>query len=324
MPNKEKILQLGQAVLEHEAQAILALRSRIGDSFVTASQLLLKCAGHIIVTGVGKSGHVAAKLAATLTSTGSPAFFLHANEASHGDIGLITAKDVVIAISNSGNTAEIIEILPTLKLLGIPIISLTGNHNSTLAQMADVNLDVSVDREACPLGLAPTTSTTVALAMSDALAVALLEARGFTMEDFARSHPGGTLGKRLLLRVTDIMRTGTAIPKVTWNTPLATALIEITQKRMGITTVVNTDNTLAGIFTDGDLRRTLDSCQNIHATAIGELMTKNCKTIAPDMLAFEALRIMEEHQITALVITTPDNTVAGIIHMHDLLKSGLK
>lgn len=323
MQNTEKIRQLAKAVIENEAAAVKALRDRINDNFVLACQYLLACEGRIIVTGIGKSGHIANKIAATFASTGSPAFFMHPSEASHGDIGVITKRDVVVAISNSGNTEEILAILPIIKLLEVPLISITGNPNSNLAKMANINVDVSVEKEACPLGLVPTSSTTATLAMGDALAIALLEARGFTAEDFARSHPGGSLGRRLLLRVDDIMRVGEAIPKVTLDTILADALMEMTRKRMGMTAVVNEDDTLAGIYTDGDLRRTLDKNLDVHTTKIADVMTPNCKTIKPGLLAAEAVQVMEKYSITTLVVVDESNVPVGAIHMHDLLKIGL-
>jgi arabinose-5-phosphate isomerase len=323
MLNSKKIIPLARTVLETEAQAILNLRDRIGDSFIKACQSLLACEGRIIVTGIGKSGHIGSKIAATLASTGSPAFFMHPSEASHGDIGVITKKDVVIAISNSGKTEEILAILPVIKLLGVPLITMTGNPNSILSKLASVNLDISIEKEACTLGLVPTSSTTATLAMGDALAIAVLEARGFTTEDFARSHPGGTLGKRLLLRVDDLIRTGDAIPKVKKESVLAEALVEMSRKRMGMTTIVNDDGTLAGIFTDGDLRRVLDKNLDIHTTKVADVMTENCKTIALGMLAVEAVQIMEQHQIMTLVVVDKNNMPIGAIHMQDLLKSGL-
>ena len=318
----KKIIDLAQAVLTTEAQAILNLRNCIDDNFIQACRYLLACQGRIIVTGIGKSGHIANKIAATFASTGSPAFFMHPSEASHGDIGVITKKDVVIAISNSGNTAEILAILPIIKLLAVPLISITSNPKSNLAKLATINLDIAVKKEACPLGLVPTSSTIATLALGDALAISLFEAQGFTAEDFARSHPGGTLGKRLLLRVDDLMRTDHAIPKVKKDSLLAETLIEISHKRMGMTTVINDDGTLAGIFTDGDLRRVLDKNLDIHTTKVAAVMTTNCKTIALGMLAFEAIQIMEQHNITSLVITN-NKLILGVIHMHDLLKSGL-
>lgn len=323
MQNPEKICQLGRAVIETEANAVRALHSRIDDSFIKACQYLLACEGRIIVTGIGKSGHIANKIAATFASTGSPAFFMHPSEASHGDIGVITKKDVVVALSNSGNTEEVLNIVPIIKLLNVPLISITGNPNSNLAKMATVNLNVSVEKEACPLGLVPTSSTTAALAMGDALAIALLEARGFTAEDFARSHPGGTLGKRLLLNIDDIMRTGAAIPRVAKDTLVIDALMEMTCKHMGITTIINADETLAGIFTDGDLRRVLDKNLDVHTTKIADVMTVNCKTVSPGILAAEAVNVMEQFQITALIVVDANNIPIGAVHMHDLLKSGL-
>lgn len=323
MLNTKKIITLARKVLEEEAQAILNLRDAINNNFVQACQYLLACEGRIIVTGIGKSGHIANKIAATLASTGSPAFFIHPSEASHGDIGVITKKDVVIALSYSGNTQEILTILPVIKLLGIPLITITGNPKSSLAKLANVNLNVSVKKEACPLGLAPTSSTTASLAMGDAIAIALLEARGFTPEDFARSHPGGALGKRLLLRVEDLMRTGDTIPKVTKNSLLTEALIEMSRKHMGMTTVINNNGSLAGIFTDGDLRRALDKNLDVHSTKVATVMTKNCKTISPGTLAAEAVKIMEQYQIMSLIITDKNQVPIGAIHMHDLLKSGL-
>jgi len=321
--NKDKIKQTGRNVIGIEAESLLLLQKRIGDNFIKACEYLLQCEGRIVVIGMGKSGHIGSKLAATLASTGSPAFFVHPADASHGDVGMITSKDVVIAISNSGNTPEIIAILPVIKNLNVPLISLAGNADSLLAQSATVNLDVSVAREACPFNLVPTSSTTATLAMGDALAIALLETRGFTAEDFARSHPGGILGKRLLLRIEDLMRKDGAIPKVTAEVKLATALVEVTQKRMGFTAVVDGQGKLVGVFTDGDLRRALDKNLDIHTTKIAEAMSKKCKTIARNALAFEALQVMEQYAITSLVVVDDANIPVGAIHMHDLLKAGL-
>lgn len=323
MRNTKKIIQLARTVLETEALAILNLRDRIGDDFIQACQYLLSCEGRIIVTGIGKSGHIANKIAATLASTGSPAFFMHPGEASHGDIGVITKKDVVIALSYSGNTEEILAIVPIIKLLAVKLITITGKPDSALAKLADINLDISIEKEACTLGLVPSASTTATLAMGDALAISLLETRGFTTDDFARSHPGGALGKRLLLRVDDLMRTKDAIPKVTKNDLLSNALVEMSHKRMGMTTIINKDGTLAGIFTDGDLRRVLDKNLDIHTTKVSAVMTNDCKTIPLGMLAIEALQTMEQHQITTLVIIDKNHIPIGAIHMHDLLKSGL-
>jgi len=307
-----------------EADAVSHLANSINDDFSKACELLLACKGRIIVTGMGKSGHIARKMAATLASTGSPAFFVHPGEASHGDMGMITSADVVIALSNSGNTAEVVTLLPLIKRLGIPLISLTGGAKSTLAQAATVNLDVSVKQEACPLDLAPSSSTTVALVMGDALAIALLEARGFTAEDFAFSHPGGTLGRKLLLKVVDIMHQGAQIPTVTLGTPLIEALWEITAKGLGMTTVVDESGKLAGVFTDGDLRRSLENKVDIHHCTIGDRISKHCTTISANILAAEALNIMEEKSITSLVVVDDaKECVIGVIHLHDILKAGV-
>ncbi|NKB47379.1 MAG: KpsF/GutQ family sugar-phosphate isomerase [Legionellales bacterium] len=311
----------GLTVIEVEARALTRLTSRIDQSFAQACQHLLTCEGRIVVIGMGKSGHIGHKIAATLASTGSPAFFVHPAEACHGDMGMITNKDAVLAISNSGNTEEINIILPLIKRLAIPLISLTGNPKSTLAAHATVNLDVSVDQEACPLGLAPTASTTAALAMGDALAIAMLEARGFTAEDFALAHPGGSLGRRLLLRVEDVMHTGDRIPTAYPTTSLSQTLLEVTQKKLGMTCIVDQNQQLQGIFTDGDLRRALDRNIDIHTTTVGEVMTVGGKTISPNMLAAEALSIIEQHQITALIVTDPQQHVLGVIHLHDLIQA---
>lgn len=323
MQNTEKIVSLARSLFDTEAQAILNLKNHIGNDFIRACKLLLACEGRIIVTGIGKSGHVGNKIAATFASTGSPAFFMHPTEASHGDIGSITKKDVVLALSNSGNAQEILAILPIIKILGAPLISITGNPNSDLSKAADINLDVSIEKEACTLGLVPTTSTAVTMAMGDALAVALIELRGFTVQDFARSHPGGALGKRLLLRVDDLMRKTDAIPRINIDSLLSEALIEMSKKRMGMTTVINANGTLAGIFTDGDLRRILDKNLDIRTTSVASVMTPNCKTIALGTLAIEAIQFMEQHQVTALIVADQNNVPIGAIHMHDLLKSGL-
>jgi len=319
----QKIRQLGLAVINTEAKAVSALQSRIDSGFVKACQCMLSCEGRIVVIGMGKSGHIGSKIAATLASTGSPAFFVHPGEASHGDLGMITDKDVVLAISNSGETEEILTILPLIKRLGVPLISLTGNVSSTLAQAADANIDVSVEHEACPLGLAPTSSTTATLVMGDALAISLLESRGFTAEDFARSHPGGRLGRRLLLLIKDIMHTGEAIPSVHESVRLSEALVEMTKKGLGMTAVVDDKQHLIGIFTDGDLRRALDRKVDVHEELISRVMTRNCKTISPDMLAAEALQLMETHKINALLVVNRDTSLAGALNMHDLLKAGV-
>src|SRR5262245_13365337 len=321
--NDTQLCKYGMAVVEIEAKAVLDLKSRIDEHFAHACQLLLACQGRIIVTGIGKSGHIARKVAATFASTGSPAIFVHAAEASHGDLGMITMQDVVIAISNSGETAEIIGMLPLIKRLDIPLISLSGVKNSTLANAATAYLNTSVAEEACPLGLAPSSSTTATLVMGDALAIALLQAKGFTAQDFATYHPGGRLGRRLLMRVEDIMRTGQFIPKVHEEAGLDTVLIEMTQKSLGMTTIVEDDGQLKGIYTDGDLRRTLNRGMDVHATKIKDGMTKHAKIITADKLAAEALHLMETYKITALTVTNHLNQVIGVIHMHDLLTAGI-
>ena len=306
-----------------ERSAIEALEERIDEQFTRACETIMACQGRVVVTGMGKSGHIGNKIAATLASTGTPAFFVHPGEASHGDLGMITSQDVVIAISNSGSTSEVVTILPLIKRMGAPLISMTGNPDSILAREAVANLDVRVAKEACPLGLAPTASTTATLVMGDALAVALLEARGFSAEDFAFSHPGGSLGRRLLLKVSDIMHTGDQIPKVREGTPLSEALIEISRKGLGMTTVVDADGRLVGVFTDGDLRRTLDKAVDIHNTIIDAVMTRNGKTIGADHLAAEALNIMDALKINALPVTNPAGDLVGAINMHDLLRAGV-
>ncbi len=322
MQDLEKFCELGRAVIETEAQTISALTARVDHKFAKACQYLLACEGRIIVMGMGKSGHIGKKIAATFASTGSPAFFVHPGEAKHGDVGMITKKDVILALSNSGETEEIISLIPYIKHLGIPIIAMTGKPNSTLAQVASVYLDVSVEKEACPLNLAPTSSTTATLVMGDALAISLLQKRGFTAEDFALSHPGGILGRRLLLRVDEIMHTGNALPKVNYDALLKTALMEMTQKKLGMTTVINQQGELAGIFTDGDVRRAFDKNADIHTT-IEQLMTKNPKVIRPGLLVAEALNIMETHKITALIVTNEKNNPVGVVHMHDILRAGV-
>lgn len=306
-----------------EAEAVSALANHIGADFEQACRLLLACQGRVIVTGMGKSGHIARKIAATLASTGTPAFFVHPGEASHGDMGMITSGDAIIALSNSGEVSEVVTLLPLLKRLGASIIAMTGNPQSTLGQAADAHLNTGVETEACPLDLAPTSSTTTALVMGDALAIALLEERGFTAEDFAFSHPGGTLGKKLLLKVEDIMQSGASIPKVEASTTLSKALLEISNKGLGMTTVINAQGKLAGIFTDGDLRRTLDQQVDINSTPMAELMTTGAKTANPQMLAAEALRIMEENEITSLVVVDDSGDTCGIIHLMHLLHAGI-
>jgi len=316
-------IESAKRTIEIEQKAISSLFERINTNFAEACELMSNCKGRVIVTGMGKSGHIANKIAATLASTGTPSFFVHPGEASHGDLGMITSDDVVLAISNSGNTSEIATIIPLIKRMGAPLISMTGNSSSTLATQANINLDISIKEEACPLGLAPTSSTTVTLVMGDALAVALLESKGFSEEDFAFSHPGGALGKKLLLTVSELMHTGERIPSVKTGTLLSDGLIEISAKGFGMTAVVNLQNKLIGLFTDGDLRRTFDSKINMLTTDIDQLMTPNCKTISADILAAEALRIMEQNKITGLLVTNKDNEVTGVIHMHDLLRAGV-
>jgi len=313
----------GRRVLEIEAAAVASLAPRLDASFDRACQLCLDCRGRVVVTGMGKSGHIAGKVAATLASTGTPAFFVHPGEASHGDLGMITRADLLIAISSSGETHELVTILPLLKRLGIPLITLSGNLRSTLAEAATVALDVGVREEACPLNLAPTASTTAALAMGDALAVALLENRGFTREDFALAHPGGSLGRRLLLRVDDLMHGGEGIPRVTPDTPLAQGLLEMTRKGLGMTAVIDADDRLAGIFTDGDLRRILDRGIDVHRTTMREVMTANCKTVMPGMLAAEAVHLLEQHKISGLLVVSDARKVVGALNIHDLLRAGV-
>lgn len=321
--NPEAFKRLATAVIENEAAAVLALRDRIDGDFANACWTMLDCKGRVVVLGVGKSGHIGSKIAATLASTGTPAFFVHPAEASHGDLGMITEHDVVLMLSNSGETDEISRILPILKRLGNPMIALTGNPGSTLAQHADVHLDVSVAEEACPLGLAPTSSTTAALVMGDALAVALLETRGFTREDFARSHPGGRLGRRLLLHIRDVMHSGADIPSVGPDTPVAEAIVEMTRKRLGMTVIVDDAGQALGIFTDGDLRRTLDQGHTPQSTRISEVMTRGGKSIGPGALAAEAVQLMQEHRIQALLVLDDEGRLAGVLNFQDLLAAGV-
>ena len=321
--DESKLIRTARDVLETEASAITALVARVGKDFTAACKLMLACRGRVVVTGMGKSGHVANKIAATLASTGTPAFFVHPGEASHGDLGMITGEDLVLALSNSGETSELVTILPLIKRLGVKLIALTGKPDSTLARTADVHLDVSVEREACPLNLAPTASTTAALAMGDAMAVALLEARGFTEEDFARSHPGGSLGRRLLLRVEDVMHKGEQIPSVHAGTPLSQALMEMTRKGLGMTAIVDKSGKVAGIFTDGDLRRTLDKQLDVHKAKIDDVMTRDCTTAGPDMLAGEALHLMESRKFNGLLVVDKDRKLLGALNMHDLLRAGI-
>lgn len=313
----------GIEVLRKEAQAITQLQKYIDQNFAQACEILLNCKGHIIVMGLGKSGHIGNKIAATLASTGSPAFFVHAAEAMHGDFGMITADDAVLAISNSGKTGEILTLLPHLKQLNVQLISITSDPQSPLAQEAIVNLNTGVKREAGPLDLAPTSSTTATLALGDALAIALMRARDFTHEDFARSHPGGVIGKRLLLRVSELMHTKTTIPKIQADALLKDALIEMTAKRLGMTTIVDDQDHLLGIFTDGDLRRVIEQGHNLTDSKIVDLMIHKCKTINEDLLAFEALTEMENFKITAMPVLDANKKVIGVLHMHDILQAGV-
>jgi len=310
-------------VLRIEANAIAQLEQFLNEDFERACTLILQNPGKVIVSGIGKSGHIANKIAATLASTGTPAFFVHPGEASHGDLGMLSQGDVVIAISNSGETSELLTIVPVIKRMGLTLIAMTGNPTSTLAQLADVHICVSVPQEACPLGLAPTASTTATLAMGDALAVAVLDARGFSADDFALSHPGGSLGRKLLLRLEDIMHKPPLVPIVHRQASIKDALLEISRKGLGMTTVINDNGSLAGIFTDGDLRRILDQRLDIHSTAIEHVMTVKCITAKADMLAAEALNIMQQKKINGLIILNSQSEPIGAMNMHDLLRAGV-
>ena len=321
--NPQQLLQLAEKVLDIESRAVAQLRDRLDDSFVAACELCLNTEGRVVVTGMGKSGHISSKIAATLASTGTPAFFMHPADASHGDLGMITSQDLMLAVSYSGETQEVVTILPLVKRMGAKLLSITGKPDSTLARAADVHLDVSIAEEACPLNLAPTASTTATLAMGDALAVALLESRGFTAEDFAMSHPSGSLGKRLLLRVADVMHTGNDIPRVTAEVSLKDGLLEMTQKSLGLTAIVDDDGRLTGVFTDGDLRRALDGGIDVHSTNMQSVMQKNCKVTGQDVLAAEAVRVMEENKITSLLVVDEDNLLIGALNIHDLFRAGM-
>ncbi|KPV97984.1 Arabinose 5-phosphate isomerase KdsD [Pseudoalteromonas sp. P1-9] len=313
----------GKRVLEIEKNAIEQLAQYINDDFSNACQLMYDCKGRVIVIGMGKSGHIGNKIAATLASTGTPAFFVHPGEASHGDLGMITQDDVLLMISNSGETAEVINLIPVIKRIGAKIVGMSGKQHSTLAQQSDVHISIAISEEACPLGLAPTASTTATLAMGDAIAVALLEEKGFTADDFALSHPGGSLGKRLLLMLKDVMHQGEALPVVAENTTVKNALLEMTAKGLGMTAVVDNNGLLSGIFTDGDLRRILEQRIDIHATAISEVMTKQCTTANESMLAAEALNIMEQKKINGLLVVDQQQQPIGALNMQDLLKAGV-
>lgn len=320
----EDVLALAKDVLATEAHAIQVLAERLDKTFVEAVEAIKSCSGRVIVTGIGKSGHIARKIAATFASTGTPAFFVHSAEASHGDLGMVTSSDVVIALSNSGETPEVLAIAPLIKRQGAKLIAMTGNLSSTLAHEADIVLDAGVSKEACPLGLAPTTSTTASLALGDALALALLDVRGFSSDDFARSHPGGRLGRKLLVRVTDIMHHGDAVPIVSAQATVIEAMLEITKKRLGMTAVIsNVDHTLAGLFTDGDLRRALEKGVDIRTTWISEVMVRNPHTITSDKLAAEAVQYMDKYRINGLLVVDAQRRVVGAFNMHDLFRAGV-
>ena len=323
MSTARNLIESAQSTIRLEIEAVEGLLAHINADFVSACDMILGSQGRVVVVGMGKSGHIGKKIAATLASTGTPSFFVHPAEASHGDMGMITSADIILALSNSGTTAEIVTLLPLIKRLGIKMISLTGNPESTLARAADVNLNARVEKEACPLNLAPTSSTTAALVMGDALAVALLDARGFTAEDFAFSHPGGALGRRLLLKVEHVMHTGVDLPQVARGTPLRDSLMEMTRKGLGMTAIIESDGRLAGIFTDGDLRRTLDRPIDIRQATIDEVMTVHGKTVRPEMLAAEALKIMEDNKIGALIVVDENDRPVGAFNLQDLLRAGV-
>ncbi len=315
------LLSLGRSVLEIESRALRELAEQIDDTFAHAAEYMLACRGRIVVLGMGKSGHIGGKIAATLASTGTPAFFVHPGEASHGDMGMITTDDVVLALSNSGETDELVLLIPLIRRLGIPLIAMTGNPQSSLATQATVHISVAVAEEACPLGLTPTSSTTAALAMGDALAIALLQARGFTEEDFALAHPGGALGRRLLLKISDLIHSGAQMPTVGPESAIGDALVEMSHKGFGMTAVIDPQRRVLGIFTDGDLRRVIDHKADITTTAIGTVMTSDCTTVEADILAAEALRIMQDGKINALLVIDKDKRLVGVLNMHDLLRA---
>ncbi len=318
-----RLLRAASEVLHTEARAIDALAERIDQTFVAACQLMLQCQGHLIVTGMGKSGHIGHKIAATLASTGTPAFFVHPAEASHGDLGMIRREDLLLALSNSGETEEVLRLLPVLKRLGIGLIAMTGNPDSTLARHADLHLDTSVDQEACPLGLAPTASTSAQLALGDALAVALLDARGFTAEDFARSHPGGKLGRRLLVTIADVMHGGDDLPRVRLEASLADAIVEMTRSRLGMCAVLDADQQIVGVVTDGDLRRHVDELGDIRSTPVERIMTPKPRTIGADELAAKAVEVMQHHRIQGLLVTDRNDRLIGALNFQDLLQAGV-
>lgn len=319
----DQFIVSARRTIQLEQAAISLIAENLQSGFSQACEILLRCQGRVVVTGMGKSGHIAGKIAATLASTGTPAFFVHSGEASHGDMGMITDKDVVLALSNSGTTPEIVTLLPLIKRLGCPLISMTGDPSSTLARESDINLNISIEQEACPLGLAPTSSTTASLVMGDALAIALLEARGFSAEDFAFSHPGGALGRKLLLKVDDLMHSGERLPVVGRQTPISEALLEVSRKGLGMTAVVDDQGKLCGVFTDGDLRRTLDQQVDMKNTAIAEVMTVDCTTVVSNILAAEALHVMQEKKINGLIVIDPQQRPVGALNMHDLLSAGV-
>ncbi len=321
--NEDAVKQLARAVIETEARAVTELLERVDDTFVAACRTMLACRGRVVVLGVGKTGHIGSKIAATLASTGTPAFFVHAAEAAHGDLGMITGDDVVLILSNSGETDETRQLLPLLKRLDVDLIAMTGNPASYLAEFADLHLDVRVSEEACPLGLAPTSSTTAALVMGDALAVALLESRGFTREDFARSHPAGQLGRRLVIRIRDLMHQGEEIPVVGLGATVTDAIVEISEKRLGMTAVVDDSGAVAGVFTDGDLRRALGQGIDPHDISVSEVMGEDPVTIAPDTLAVEAVQLMQDRKIQGLLVLDENESLAGVLNFHDLLRAGV-
>ena len=321
--NDSQIIKTAHDVITLEAQAVNALLSKVDAQFVSACHIMASCKGRIVVTGMGKSGHIAGKIAATLASTGTPAFFVHPGEASHGDLGMITQQDVVLALSNSGETTEILTLLPIIKRLAVPLIAMTGRAESSLARFSSAHLSNAVEKEACSLGLAPTASTTVALVLGDALAVSLMTMRGFTRDDFALSHPGGSLGRRLLVLVDDIMHTGKQLPVVKEETGIMDALVEMTAKKLGMTAVVNKSGALSGIFTDGDVRRLLERAIDVKITPVSQVMTVNCQVIGPNILAAEAMQVMEEKKINALIVVDADRQVIGALNMHDLIHAGI-
>jgi arabinose-5-phosphate isomerase len=321
IPPSKTALELAKQVLAIEAEAIQGLAARLGQSFLEAVTLLLNCKGRVVVSGIGKSGHIARKIASTMASTGTPAYFVHPAEASHGDLGMITRDDVLIALSNSGESEELLTIVPLVKRQGAHLIAITGNADSSLAQEADVHLDAHVDKEACPLNLAPTASTTAALALGDALAVALLDAKGFGAEDFARSHPGGSLGRRLLTHVRDVMRTGDNVPSIPESASFSDAVLEMSKKRMGMTAVLDAAGRVTGIFTDGDLRRAVERVDNIKSARITDIMTRNPRTIGAEKLAVEAVEVMERHKMNQMLVVSAEGKLTGALNMHDLFRA---